>query len=149
MDRDYLNQNTTTNKTSQVGHLQLANPVWHHDDMARIDPDDPRMTPVLSALAAWQRAEQTEKRKRAEFAKAVADAIRAGVRPAVLVRRTEKSAETIRQMARENGVEPLREPTTTSIRKVRAELAAAGWDSDEQGRPTKPRHPQPDEPAAG
>ena len=145
MDRDCRDDFTATGKTSQVGHLQLANLMWHHDDMARIDPDDPRMAPVMSALAAWQRAEQAEKRKRAEFAAAVADAIRAGVRPAVIVRRTEKSAETIRQMARENGVEPLREPTTTSIRKMREKLAAAGLDSDEITASSRGR----DEPAAG
>lgn len=148
MDRDYSDRFTATPETSQVGHLQLANVVWHDGDMARIDPDDPRMTPVMSALAAWQRAEQTEKRKRAEFAKAVADAIRGGVRPAVIVRRTEKSAETIRQMARENGVEPLREPTTTSIRKVRERLAAAGLGEDEIAALGTARDHQRDEPAA-
>ena len=145
MNRDYGTGSTPGGETSQVGQLQLANLMWHHDDMARIDPDDPRMTPVMAALAAWQRAEQSEKRKRAEFAAAVADAIRAGVRPAVIVRRTEKSAETIRTMARENGVEPLREPTTTSIRKVRERLAAAGLDSDEINSPSGAH----DEPAAG
>lgn len=148
MNRDYETRSAASSETSQVGHLQLANPVWHDDGMARIDPDDPRMAPVMSALAAWQRAEQAEKRKRAEFAKAVADAIKGGVRPAVIVRRTEKSAETIRQMARENGVEPLREPTTTSIRKMRERLAAAGLDSDDIDE-TVGRDSERDEPAAG
>jgi|GEM_PF-6912329 len=135
MDRDRFADQCASDKTSQVGGLHIANGMWHDDGMARIDPDDPRMAPVMAALAAWRKAEQAEKRKRAEFAEAVAVAIRAGVRPAVIVRRTEKSAETIRQMARENGVEPLREPTTTSIRKVREKLAAAGLDADDFGDP--------------
>jgi hypothetical protein len=122
--------------------LELADSAWDHAGVARSDSADPRLAPVMAALAALARAETRVVGRRAELGKAVADAITAGVRPSVLVKETGKSAETIRQMARENGIEPLKEPTTTSIRKIRADLLAAGWDSDEAGRPTKPRHPE-------
>jgi nucleotide-binding universal stress UspA family protein len=78
--------------------------------VARIDPDDPRLAPVRAAVAALQDAEDAVKRRRTELGKAVADAIRADVGPAVLVRETGKSAESIRTMARANGVDPLRDP---------------------------------------
>jgi phosphopantetheine adenylyltransferase len=88
----------------------LAKPLWQHVRVARIDPDDPRLTPVRDAVAALKAAEEAVKQRRAELGKAVADAIRNDVGPAVLVRETGKSAESIRTMARENGVEPLRDP---------------------------------------
>lgn len=72
----------------------------------------------MEALAALTDAEELVKARRAELGKAVADAIRNGVKPATLVRRTEKSAETIRTMARENGIQSLRDPNTRSFRKA-------------------------------
>jgi hypothetical protein len=81
--------------------------------------DDPGVAAALAALAAWDRALQKADDRRDDFAKAVAAAIKGGTKPAELVRKTGKSAETIRQMARAHGVERLREPTVTSIRKLR------------------------------
>ena len=80
--------------------------------MATTDPDDsdPLLAPVMTAVAAVAEAEKALEARRAELGKVVADAIRKGVKPAVLVRKTRRSAETIRTMARENGVEPLRDP---------------------------------------
>lgn len=86
--------------------------------MAHSDPNDPRLEPVLAALAALKRAEKVRDARRDDLATAVAEAIRAGVRPAELVRRTGYSAETIRQIARDAGIEPLRPPTVTSIRNL-------------------------------
>jgi regulatory GntR family protein len=97
---------------SPVGHLHLRKSLWHHVHVATIDPDDsdPLLAPVMAAVAAVADAEKALDARRGELSKVVADAIRKGVKPAVLVRKTKKSAETIRTMARENGVEPLRDP---------------------------------------
>ena len=101
-----------------MGHLVLPKPTCDHGLVARFDPDDPRMEPVMAALAAVKRAEKQLTAKKDLFAEAVADAIRAGVRPSAIVRQTEYSAESVRQMSRSKGVDPLRPPTVTSIRKL-------------------------------
>lgn len=84
--------------------------MWQHGRVARIDPNDPRLTPVRVAVAALKDAEDAVKQRRVELGKAVADAIRNEVGPSVLVRETGKSAESIRTMARANGIDPLRDP---------------------------------------
>lgn len=95
-----------------IGHLHLRNSVCQDVHVAPTDPDDsdPLLSPVMAAVAAVTDAEKALEQRRAELGKVVADAIRKGVKPAVLVRKTKRSAETIRTMARENGVEPLRDP---------------------------------------
>jgi hypothetical protein len=57
------------------------------------DPDDsdPLLTPVMAAVAAVADAEKVLEQRRAELGKVVADAIRNGVKPAVLVRKTKRS----------------------------------------------------------
>lgn len=106
------------------------------------------MQAVMVANQALDDALEDRRLARAELGKAVADAIRRGVKPTVLIRKTGLSAETIRTWARENGVEPLREPTTTSIRKMRERLAAAGLDSGDINDPSG-HDAEPGEPAAG
>ena len=101
--------------------------LWHHVRVAHNDQDDPRLAPVMAALGALTRAEKTVEHKRGALGKAVADAIRAGVKPAVLVRKTGKSAETIRTMARDNGVDPLRDPRGAT----KAAAARAGQRADD------------------
>ncbi|WP_041540256.1 hypothetical protein [Catenulispora acidiphila] len=86
--------------------------------MAHYDSDDPRLEPVAAALAAVKRAEKQLAAKKDQLAGAVADAVRAGVRPSAIVKKTEYSAESIRQMLRAKEVDPLRPPTVTSIRKL-------------------------------
>lgn len=86
--------------------------------MATKEPDDPRFAPVDAALKRLESAERLVERRKEELGKAIADAIREGLRPAALIKRTDKSAETIRKWARANGVERLREPTVTSIKKA-------------------------------
>lgn len=90
----------------------MRNSVCQDVNVAPTDPDDsdPLLAPVMAAVAAVTDAEKALELRRAELGKAVADAIRKGVKPAVLVRKTKRSGETIRTMARENGVEPLRDP---------------------------------------
>lgn len=82
----------------------------------------------MAALAAVKRAEKLLATKKDLFAEAVAEAVRAGVRPSAIVRQTEYSAESVRQMSRSKGVDPLRPPTVTSIRKLQ-ELQDARDDS--------------------
>lgn len=80
----------------------------------------------MAALAALTRAEKTLERRREEFARAIADAIREGVKPAVLVQETEKSSETIRTAARKHGVEPLRDPRGAAKAAARQAAERAG-----------------------
>lgn len=87
--------------------------------VAHYDSEDPRLEPVAAALAAVQRAEKQLVAKKDRLAEAVAAAVRAGVRPSAVVKKTEYSAESIRQMLRAKGVDPLRPPTVTSIRKLK------------------------------
>lgn len=127
MSRDYGRRKNRAGRrpadTRPAGHPDKPISLWHHVGMATKDSSDALdalMADVMANLAAWTRAEQAASRRRTAFAKSVAAAIEGGVKPAALVRKTEKSAETIRQMAREHGVEPLRPPTVTSIRKLEA-----------------------------
>lgn len=91
--------------------------------MATKDPEDPRLAPVMAALKRLESAERLVEQRKDELGKAVADAIRKDVRPVAIIKATDKSAETIRKWARANGVERLREPTVTSIRKANQEHA--------------------------
>lgn len=112
-----------------VGHLHLRKPLWHHVHVARIGSDDPRLAPVKEAVAALKAAEEDVKRRRAELGKAVAEAIRAEVKPADLVRETGKSAESIRTMARANGIDPLRDPrgaTKAAVQRAAERAEAEG-----------------------
>lgn len=94
-------------------------PTCEHGAMAHADPDDPRLQPVMAAVASVKRAERALQAKRDQLADAVAEAIRAGARPSAIVRKTGYSAESIRQMARAKGIDPLKPPTVTSIARLR------------------------------
>lgn len=87
--------------------------------MAHSDPNDPRLEPVVAAAAAVKRAEKALLARRDELAQAIADAINDDVRPSAIVRKIDYSAESVRQMARSKGVNPLRPATVTSIAKLR------------------------------
>lgn len=113
---------------SQIGRLVLPNATCDDVHMAHYDSEDPRLEPVTAALTAVQRAERQLAAKKERLAEAVAGAVRAGVRPSAVVKKTEYSAESIRQMLRAQGVDPLRPPTVTSIRKLQ-ELQDARDDS--------------------
>lgn len=52
--------------------------------------------------------------------KALADALRAGVRPRDLIAESGLRGETVRRIAREQGVPPLREATVVSKRRAEA-----------------------------
>jgi nucleotide-binding universal stress UspA family protein len=101
--------------------VDLVKRSWDHADVAHSDPDDPRLEPVMAAVVAVERAEKQLKAKRDQLAQAVADAIRADVRPSAIVRKTKYSAESIRQMARAKGIDPLRPATVTSIKNLPAD----------------------------
>jgi len=105
--------------TSPIQQLVSTNPTCEYGPMAHSDPDDPRLQPVAAAATAVKRAEQTLKARRDALAEAVAEAIRAGVRPSAIVKKTGYSAESIRQMARAQGIDPLKPPTVTSIARLR------------------------------
>lgn len=121
---------TVDHMNCEIGRdqLVLVEQLWDHAAVARSDPNDPRLEPVMAALAAVKRAEKVLAAKKDQFAEAVAEAVRAGVRPSAIVRKTEYSAESVRQMSRAKGVDPLRPATVTSIRKLQ-ELQDARDDS--------------------
>ena len=115
---------------SPIGHLHLAKSVCDYVPVVRTDPDDndPALAPVMAALAALADAEKAVESCRTELGKAVAEAIRNGVKPAVLVRKTKKSAETIRTWARANGVDPLRDPRGAAKSAAKHAAAPSGED---------------------
>lgn len=118
--------------TPRSAIVDLVKRPWDDAVVARTDPNDPRLDPVVAAQAAVRDAEQALQARRDELAEAVADAIRNGVRPSAIVRKTGYSAESIRQMARSKGIDPLRPPTVTSIRNLPADHPLRrGAESDE------------------
>ena len=90
-----------------------------HAHVAKTDPDDPRLKPVRRAVATMEAAEQALKDARAALASEIVAALNAGVRPVALKDVTPHSQDYLRKIAREAGVEPLRPPTVTSIRKLK------------------------------
>jgi len=90
-----------------------------HAHVAKTDPDDPRLKPVRRAVATMEAAEQALKDARAALASEIVAALNAGVRPVALKDVTPYSQDYLRKIAREAGVEPLRPPTVTSIRKLK------------------------------
>lgn len=94
-------------------------PVCDHAHVAKTDPADPRLEPVRRAVKALEAAEQALKEARASLATEIVAALNAGVRPVALKGVTPYSQDYLRKIAREAGVEPLRPPTVTSIRKFK------------------------------
>lgn len=77
--------------------------------------EEEAVTRLKQAAEAKKKAEQDAVET---FADAVADALRAGVRPRTVANATGYSYETIRRIARAKKIEPLREPTVTSRKKA-------------------------------
>jgi hypothetical protein len=98
--------------------LDTRLPMCDHPNVAKTDPDDPRLEPVRRAVEAMDAAEQALKDARAYLANEIVTALKAGVRPVALKEATPYSQDYLRKIAREAGVEPLRPPTVTSIRKL-------------------------------
>lgn len=81
------------------------------------------MTRLKEAVNAKKRAEEEADAIRRRGAETFADAVvvalvEDGLKPKDVAEATEVSYETIRRIARERGVERLREPTVTSRRKA-------------------------------
>lgn len=89
-----------------------------HAHVAKTDPNDPRLEPVRRAVKAMKAAEQALEEARAALAAEIVEALNAGVRPVALKDVTPYSQDYLRKIARKAGVDPLRPPTVTSIRKL-------------------------------
>jgi hypothetical protein len=76
------------------------------------------VTRLKRAAAAKKRAEKSADTAHKAFEVTVAEALREGVKPALVAEVTGYSYETIRRIARAHEVEPLREPTVTSRKKA-------------------------------
>lgn len=72
---------------------------------------------VTRLQLAAEAKRQAEQDATAAFTAAVVEALRAGVKPAEAAKATGYSYETIRRIAREHGIERLREPTVTSRKR--------------------------------
>lgn len=90
-----------------------------HAVVARFDPDDERLGPVREAVDAMQQAKDALTAAREALAAQIVTALNAGVRPSAIGKVVPYSQDYIRQIARDGGVAPLREPTVTSIRKLK------------------------------
>lgn len=75
------------------------------------------MAKVRDAVTRLNSADEQLKEAREALGEAIADALRAGVRPTDLEREVPYKREHIRRIARAAGVPPLREPTVVSKRK--------------------------------
>jgi hypothetical protein len=88
--------------------------MWDHGAMN----EEEVVTRLKQAARAKKRAEDRAgtlvKNATEAFDQAVVDALRVGLKPAAVAKATDYSYETIRRIARANGIEPLREPTVTS-----------------------------------
>jgi hypothetical protein len=106
------------NRPNRRAILDKRLPVCDHAHVAKTDPDDPRLQPVRRAANAMEAAEKMLKEARATLAAEIVVALNAGVRPVALKEVTPYSQDYLRKIARDAGVEPLRPPTVTSIRKL-------------------------------
>lgn len=99
--------------------MDTAISMCDHAVVARFDPDDARLGPVREAVDAMQQAKDALATAREALAAEIVTALNAGVRPASLGKVVPYTQDYIRQIARAGGVERLREPTVTSIRKLK------------------------------
>ncbi len=76
------------------------------------------MTELRTLWRRHERALSTAERTRVEVHEGIAAALRAGVRPRDIVAETGLAGETVRRIAREQGVPPLREATVVSKRRA-------------------------------
>jgi hypothetical protein len=94
-----------------IGQLDVATPLCDHAAMT----EEEVVTRLKQAAAAKK---QAEKDAADQFAVAVADALRTGLKPKAVAEATGYSYETIRRIARAHDIGRLREPTVTSRKKV-------------------------------
>ncbi len=95
----------------------LATSMW--DDLA-VTAEEEALERFRRALRQQRRARAAEERATKEMHRALADAVRAGVRPRDLIAESGLNSESVRRIAREQGVPPLREATVVSKRKAEA-----------------------------
>lgn len=88
--------------------------MWHPFDVSN---GDQSMTKVRKAVERLGSADEELKAAREDLADAIADALRAGIRPTDLEREVPYKREHIRRIARAHNLPPLREPTVVSKRK--------------------------------
>jgi hypothetical protein len=81
-------------------------------------PTEDAVTRLRTAVRSYRRADKAVKDARTHRDEAIAEALRAGIRPKDVVDETGLTAEQIRRIAREHDVPRLREPTVTSRRKL-------------------------------
>ena len=81
-------------------------------------PEEEVVTRLKKAAAAKKRAEKSADNAHKAFEVSVAEALREGLKPALVAEVTGYSYETIRRIARHHEVERLREPTVTSRKKA-------------------------------
>jgi hypothetical protein len=97
-----------------VGQLDVATRPWDHAAMT----EEEVVTRLKQAAEEKARAEKGAVAAADAFAVAVADALRAGLKPKTVADATGYSYETIRRIARANDIDRLREPTVTSRKKA-------------------------------
>jgi hypothetical protein len=94
-----------------VGQVDVATFAWDHAAMT----EEEAVTRLKEAAEAKRAAEEAATK---QFETAVIAALRTGIKPAKVAAATGYSYETIRRIARANGVDRLREPTVTSRKKA-------------------------------
>lgn len=87
--------------------------MWDH---AAMPASEETVSRLRAAVRAKNRTEAAASKARAALAAEIANALRAGMRPAEVITETEYTREHIRRIARDHEVPPLREATVTSIR---------------------------------
>lgn len=96
--------------------MEVAHLMWHHAGMAKATGE--QLEGIRNAVARLRAAESELEDARANLAKEIGDAMKAGVRPVDVEDEVPYKREHIRRIAREQGVPPLRPPTATSIRST-------------------------------
>lgn len=100
-------------------NMDVAHLMWHYVDMGKAT--DEQLAGIRRAAARLKAADDELEAARADLAKEIGDAIKAGVRPTDVEGEVPYKREHIRRIAREQGVPPLRPPTATAIRSTTRE----------------------------
>lgn len=98
---------------AMVVQLDVATFAWDHAVMT----EEEVVTRLKQAAEAKRTTEQAAAK---QFEDAVVEALRGGMKPAVVAKATDYSYETIRRIARKYDLAPLREPTVTSRKKAQS-----------------------------
>lgn len=99
-------------------NLDVAPLMWHDWDMAKPKATDEDLAGIRRAVARVKEASDELDAARADLAREIGDAMKAGVRPTDIEPEVPFKREHIRRIAREQGVPPLRPPTVTAIRST-------------------------------